>query len=230
MKKGALWISAVLYILITALIMVIVLEALTPVVENLKDKSTFIRMRDTFLGLNQYIKEVSIEGQGSQRVVPIEIQKGELSVKNNQIKWDMPTDASILEPRSSVELGNLIIVANGDVDAYEDNGTFVLTNTNTFFRFNKFGSPSNFSNFTSNRIINQTAYKKGTSLINISTDFDFYITEEDKNFFGYSILPKQGSGLGEAKVIVHVNSSAHEYDLVFILESNADYLIVELKP
>ena len=229
-KKSQLWISAVLYILVTALIMVIILEALTPVVENLKDKSVFVRTRDTFLSLNQYIKEVSLEGQGSQRIVPIEITKGELSVQDNEIKWKMPTEAAILEPRATVELGNLLVVANGDVDAYEQNGTFVLTNTNTFFRFNKFGSATNFSNFTSSRIINQSAYKRGSSLTNVSAGFDFFITEEDKTFFGYSILPKKGADLGEAKVLVHVNSTVHEYDLIFTLESQADYLLVELRP
>ena len=229
-RRAQLWISAVLYILITAVIMVIILEALTPVIENLKDKSIFVRTRDTFLSLNQYIKEVSIEGQGSQRVVPIEIQKGELMVQDNEIKWKMPTNANILEPRSTVDLGNVLVIANGDVDAYEDNNTFVMANSKTFFRFSKFGSPTNFTNFSSSSIINQTAYKNGNALVNVSPSFDFYINDSDKNFAGYSILPKAGNDLGEAKVLVHVNSTAHEYDLIFTLESLADYVMVEMRP
>jgi len=229
-KKSQLWISAVLYILITALVMVIILEALTPVIENLKDKSIFVRTRDTFLSLNQYVKEVSIEGQGSQRIVPVEIQKGEFMVRDNQLEWKMPTEAEILEPRSTVELGNMLVVANGDVDAYEQNSTFVLSNSHTLFKFNKFGTPTGWANYSSDRIINSTFYKKGDTLAAASSNFDFYITEDDRNFTGYSILPKKGADLGEAKVLVHVNSTMHEYDLVFTLESQADYLMVEMKP
>ena len=229
-KKSQIWISAVLYILITALVMVIVLEALTPVIENLKDKSVFVRTRDTFLSLNEIVKEVSVEGQGAQRVVPIEIQKGELSVGENEIKWEMETEADILEPRTTIELGNLLVVANGDVDAYEDNGTFVLSNSRTFFRFTKFGTETEWTNFSSSRIVNQSAYKRGSFVTNISPSFDFYVTADDQTFNGYSLLGREGADLGEASVLVHVNSTAHEYDLIFTLESQADYFLVELRP
>jgi len=241
MKKAQLWISAVLYVLIIVAAIVIVIEALTPVIEELKDKAVYNRIKDTFLLINEYIKEVSSEGKGSQRIIPIEIQKGSLAVENNQLIWQLGTKASILEPRTQVELGNLIVVANGDVDAYETNySTFVLKNSRVLFEFYKYGSLDSFSNqtnvsgtivqFNGANIIKRTAFLKGKTEYNVSPSYAFFVPPDTGTtpLRGYTILPRKGSGLGKANVIAHVNSTNYEYDIVFTLESQADYLEIEM--
>jgi len=240
-KRGQLWISAVLYVLIVVVVIVIVMEALTPVIENLKDKAVFNRVRDTFLSINQYIRDVSSEGKGSQRTIPVEIQKGRLAVEDNEIKWSLGTESSILEPRTQVELGNLIIVSNGDVDAYETNAsTFVLKNSRVLFEFYKYGSLLNFTNqtnssgtivsFTGSTIIKRTSFLRGGNEYNVTPSYSFFVPPDTATtaIKGYTLLPRTGSDLGKANVIAHVNSTSYEYDLVFTLESQADYLSVEM--
>ncbi len=241
MKKGQLWISAVLYVLIVVVVIVIVLEALTPVIENLKDKAVFNRIRDTFLTINEYVRDVSSEGRGSQRTIPVEIQKGSLSVESNEIKWNLNTEANILEPRTQVELGNLIVVSNGDVDAYETNeSTFVLRNSRAFFEFYEYGSLLNSTNqtnssggivaFKGSSIIKRTAYAQGSNLLNLTPSYSFFVPPDDANTMirGYTVLPRTGSGIGKANVLAHVNTTNYEYDIVFTLESQADYLQVDM--
>ena len=58
-RKGQVWVSAVLYLLITGIIMVVLLEAGIPVLEKARDKSIYDRERDQFLNLNQYKKTPS---------------------------------------------------------------------------------------------------------------------------------------------------------------------------
>ncbi|MBW2999994.1 hypothetical protein KY339_04940, partial [Candidatus Woesearchaeota archaeon] len=82
--KAQIWISALLYILIAVIVMVIILEATSPLLENLKDESVYTETKSNFVSLNQHISDVSNAGTGSQRVVPVEIRKGELKVGNDQ--------------------------------------------------------------------------------------------------------------------------------------------------
>lgn len=241
MKKSQLWISAVLYVLIVVVVIVIVMEALTPVIENMKDKAIYARVRDTFMSLNQYIRDVGSEGKGSQRTLPVEIQKGTLKIADNQIEWSLDTESSILEPRTQVELGNLIVVANGDVDAYETNETtFVLRNSNVLFEFYKFGSLLNFTNTTNSSgvivnyigssIIKRTAFLKGATQFNITPAYAFFVPPDTANTIisGYTYLPRTGANLGKANVLAHINTTNYEYDIVFTLESQADYLQVDM--
>jgi len=80
MVKAQIWVSAILYILVITVVMVLVLNAGVPIIQDLQDKTVFTRSKNTFLSLNQHISEVSEEGVGSQRVVPIEIEKGFLGL------------------------------------------------------------------------------------------------------------------------------------------------------
>ena len=118
-KKAQIWVSAVLYILITTIVLVIVIELGTPMLENMKDKSIFTRTKDNFVAIDKNIKDISEEGFGSQRTIPLEIQKGKIDVTDNLIKWEMETNADIIEPGSSIASGNLVISSNSDVSAKE---------------------------------------------------------------------------------------------------------------
>ncbi len=228
-KNAQIWISAVLYILITALILVIVLEALSPVLENMKDKSVFARTRDTFLSLSQHIKDASQEGQGAQRVVDIEIQKGVFEIEENVIKWKMDTEADILEPRTTVSLGNVFLVANGEVNAYETNDSFILENSRFVARFSKIGSETNFSNYTTTDLIRNITFKDTGATFD--PNYNFYVDDNGatNTGSGYTKLLTKGRDLGSASLLAHMNSSLKEYELVFTLESQADYILVKLQ-
>src|SRR3989338_10457272 len=102
-RKGAIWISAVLYVLIAVVMMVIVLEAGLPLIKSLNEKSAFTRIRDTLVGLDKQIQQVASEGQGSQRIIPLEITDGEFRIEQQKIRWKLETDSKIVESKTRIE-------------------------------------------------------------------------------------------------------------------------------
>ena len=78
-------------------------------------------------------------------------------------------------------------------------------------------------------MIKRVTYIKGTTENNVTPSYAFYILPDTGSTLlrGYTIMPRTGSGLGRADVIAHLNSSNYEYDVVFTLESQADYLQVD---
>ncbi len=56
-RKAQIWVSAILYILVITVIMVLVLNAGVPIIKDLQDKTVFTRSKNTFLALNQHINE-----------------------------------------------------------------------------------------------------------------------------------------------------------------------------
>ena len=63
-KKGAIWVSAVLYVLVGIVVLTIVLEAGIPFIKSLQEKSNVNRARNTLTALDQNIQDVAKEGQG----------------------------------------------------------------------------------------------------------------------------------------------------------------------
>src|SRR3989339_387670 len=108
-QKAQIWLSAISYVLITVVIIVLLLNTGIPLLEKIKDKSIYSKTKDMFLNIDQQIKDVQSEGAGAQRIIPIEIKKGEMSIQDNQIKWSMESKAKIIEPRTKVIVGDLII-------------------------------------------------------------------------------------------------------------------------
>ncbi len=230
-KRGQVWISAVLFILIISLVMVLVLEAITPIIESMRDKSVFVRERDSMLSVGQYIRDVSVEGQGSQRVVPIEIQKGGLLIADNSLAWSMETEANILEPRAVSRMGDLTLTLNGDVKAYETNTSIALENSYVKFVFNRTGTESNYSALITTGLILNASFKKSGSWVTVnSPGYDFYVNDQTATRAGngYTKLVEAGNSMGSGSVIAHINSSEAEYDLTFTLEARADYMRVKV--
>ncbi len=125
MKKGQIWISAVLYIALGVVAITIVLSAGVPVINKIKDKNTIIQTRDIMLALDNVIREVRDEGTGSRRVInPFTIKGGSMFIKDgeNKIAWEMKTNVVFVQPcgkdRATCEREDLII-KEGPVEMYE---------------------------------------------------------------------------------------------------------------
>ena len=67
-KKGVIWISAVIYVMVAVVVMVVVLEAGLPLIKSLSERNAFNKIRDTLLVIDKQIQQIASEGQGSQRI------------------------------------------------------------------------------------------------------------------------------------------------------------------
>ncbi len=232
-KKGQIWVSAVLYILITTVVLVIVIQLGTPLLENLKDKTIFSKTKDNFLAIDKQIKDISSEGYGSQRIIPLEIQKGKVDITEDGIKWQMQTDADIIEPGSSIALGDLTISANSDVSAKKKGDSIILENSAISVNFSSYGNKTDWYNdtiLTENGMINYMEYKTKSGKIKHTGEFTFDVKNNGVGLSegnGYTMIEKEGDFLTEGKLIYHINSTV-EYDLIFTLGSRADFIKVDI--
>ncbi len=223
-KKGEIWVSAVIYVLVGVVVLTIVIQAGVPLVNKLQERSNVNRARSAFTALDQQIQEIAKEGQGSQRVVPLEVSEGTVKVEDNRLRWKIETTSKIIEPKTRVELGNLVIASDVDVSAAEHSSSFVIQNSRILVNFTKFGSQSAQVTVNTSALINYVTFKD-TGASTAGT-FTFFINQNASttNGTGYNELLQSGTGLASATLKTHVNSTIYDYDLLLSLDSKADFL------
>jgi len=100
-KKGQIWISAVLYMALGIIVLTIILAAGVPMIQKMKDKNVLAQTKSLFYTVDENIKAVSNEGPGSRRYLsPFEVKAGDFDVDqdSDQIKWQLRTKAKMMEP------------------------------------------------------------------------------------------------------------------------------------
>jgi hypothetical protein len=237
-KRSQVWVSAVLYIMITVVAVVIILEAGNPIVNGLKDKTSFSKTKDAMQVLDQYIIDVSEQGPGSQRVVPLEISSGTVYIKNDSLRWQIETTSKLMEPRTRLDLGNLAVIGSStseSVSAVEspDWCYYIIESSKLRVNITVFGN-------VSKRMENCSPYVNTSNLINYivfrenntasSGKFSFKIGNDLSSGYGIGStrIFSAGENLASSAVRVYVNSSAYEYSLDFTLDSTSDFIAVKL--
>jgi len=206
-KKGAIWISAIIYVMIAVVVMVIVLEAGLPLIKGLTDRNAFNKIKDTLVLLDKQIQQIASEGQGSQRVIPLEIIDGELSIKNQKLRWKLETDTRLVESQSRTDLGNLVIASGVDVTSKTVGNYFIVENSRIKINFSKIGSPTSFASINTSGIINSVFHKDSDS--QTKGTFTFYINDSRSlEGTGYTKLEEEGTDITSATVraLIQVNS------------------------
>ncbi|MBN1502987.1 hypothetical protein JW930_05575 [Candidatus Woesearchaeota archaeon] len=232
-KKGQVWVSAILYTLVAAMAIVIILQTGIPILSRFKDQATFTKTKDVMLNLDKHITEIAREGEGSQRVVTIDITDGKLIVDNNQIVWELETKNKLIDPRTSQIEGNLIITSNANVQTIETDNDFIMQTQikNDTFSVNisKIGSRNNWMDINTSSLLNYISFND--NMMNGTFNFSLNYDPSSTSGNGYTEMIPSGnnSNLGKAKVVAHINSSFAEYELEFVLESYADFLIARVK-
>ena len=122
-KKGDIWVSAVLYFGLGIIIITILLTAGLPVINKLRDKNIAIQTKEAFHILDQNIREVLKGGPGTQRVVTLNIKKGQFKINDasvaldadkNTITWAYNSKIFLTEP-SEIN-APLIFVRDGNIN------------------------------------------------------------------------------------------------------------------
>jgi hypothetical protein len=214
-KKSEIWISATLYALIMVVTLVIVVSAVVPLITKMKDRAVFQKVKTEMTSLDEQISNVASEGAGSQRTVPIEVQEGMLKVSNGELYWELNSEAKLLEPRTSLRMGNVFFSSNADVNASVSGNTATLKNSRIEVKFDMAASDIN------NMI---TQMKIGSaSLSGLPGGITFKL---DGNSFpsitSAELVPGQGINFGRATIVAHTSNAS--VDIEFTLEGGADFL------
>lgn len=242
-KKAQIWISAVMYIVIISTALLLVLKVGIPQINSMKDKTAFEKNKDLMMQLDNEILKVAASGEGTQKVLSLDITEGKLMVDNNNLIWEFNTDADIIEDRASNKIGNLKILSNANVKTIEKADSYVLSTIADYDKdgnpvyfsaeFKKLGDKSNYVPLNTSDIIKNLTYDNRNS----KGKFNMYLNNDPATGIGtgYTIMEPSANNtdLGEASIIVHVNSTIDskniEYDIRLTLKSYSDFLIIETK-
>lgn len=228
-KKAQIWISVVIYVLVVTAIIAIILQAGIPLLNDVRDNNKYSKAKNTFASLDSYIREVASEGAGSQRVVTLEIHEGELILDNDAVALELETQSELLEPRSSVKLGNLVIISGSNVKATEYNDSYVLENNRILVNITKFGNSTSYVDINTTNLIKYIKLKENS--VKSTGSFSFFVdgSKETAKGTGYTSILNTGDNLGFATVVAYMNTSTKRYELHLTLESDADFLIADVK-
>ncbi|MBS3149221.1 hypothetical protein J4455_00810 [Candidatus Woesearchaeota archaeon] len=159
-QKGDIWISAVLYMALGIIILVIVLSVAIPVVNKIRDKNIALNTKELMFDLDRNIRIVYSEGPGSRRPIKLEITKGTFSIDQAQdtISWQFSSKVQLSQLNLAVKEGSLIINTTQGASTkdflttYTLNYTSILDITST--------AATNFISGKTNLIISNTGNNK----------------------------------------------------------------------
>ena len=216
-----------LYFLIMAGAVALVLGAGKPILDRMRDKSVFYEMKDSFTAIDKQIEDIASEGPGSQRVIPLDVRRGKLVIEDDKLRWEMETNARLMEPRSKMELGNLIVASEIDVTTTQTSAYYLLSNSYIQANVSRYGNQTNQTTVNTSLLINWI--KVGDD--KIAGTFDFMIAGDSttQNGTGWTELKQAGSSMATGSLVTHMQTSNYDYDLLFTLDSKADFLTVTIE-
>ncbi len=222
--KGAIWISAVLYLLISVLIMVIVLQVGLPVLDSMRDESVMQNMQNQMIAIDDAIRDVSNQEVGSRRRVTIDLQDGSLQAGEDRLTWDMQTDQKILDQRLLTKRDNLYVSGSTDVSAFSYNDSYIIKNSVITLNLSKCESENNCTEITD--VFNSIASSRNSGLI---TEDDFSVYYKVGQPFqgpGYSRLVTKGDHISHAIVEYHLRNPGLVLEIT--LTGYTDYVAARL--
>jgi hypothetical protein len=145
----------------------------------------------------------------------------------------MESKSKIVEPRTDISFGDVVIASNVEVTA-KDHGTYYsLENSRILVNISKNGTADSMVSLSTSDLIRSFKLKDPVTVLTGAFTFTVGPTTCGTTGFGFTELVPSGnhSDLGDAKVILHMNPNATScsYDLELSLESEADFLKVDVK-
>lgn len=112
-KKAVIWVSTVLYILITIAVLSIAFAALKPRIDEMRDKAIIEQSIDMMSKIDETISQVQ-DTQGTVREVQINLKKGSLifDCPNKNIVWQFDSVSKYSQETKPIQNGNIEILTN----------------------------------------------------------------------------------------------------------------------
>ncbi len=230
MKRAISLLSAVIFIGFTISVTALVYRTGMPIVEKMQASAAVERMKSNFISLDGLIQRVASEVNGSRRTMSFRIDPGNLMVdpSNDAVYWVLDTAAPIFSPRSASYYGNLVFGSNLETSAYDDDymgiPCFVLENAHLTVYIRKIGSEGSPEAYGTRDMLVAVYQKDLGQWADMTAEI--LVDGGSASGTGYSELERYGNALPYGKVTVYMYSEL-DYSVDLILESGADFLVVE---
>lgn len=231
-------ISTAFIVLMTVMAMALTLTIGMPAINRAKEASIINEALQNMNVIDNTIQEVASEGTGSLRSLQMKVSGGEYKVnqKANSVDFTYTMKYGLLQPGTFTKEGNLLMMSgvNAKASIYDLDGDgsneLVLENEILRVGILSNGTSSNQVPINTKNIIKMLNIKE--SGINVTLT-DSSVTLDDfadsSSGTGYTELVTPGDNLSKAEAIVHMNTSTMSYDIVYTLQSGADFLIVKIQ-
>jgi type II secretory pathway pseudopilin PulG len=120
-KKAVVWVSTVLYILISLAILGIVLAAVQPRINAARDKASIEQTVNMLNDFDQKIIEVDSSAEGNVRSLNLQMKKGLLNIdpEEDKIIWELADSSyKYSEPDIEVNIGRIIALTKETADGF----------------------------------------------------------------------------------------------------------------
>jgi len=219
-------ISAIIYLLVSIVVVSIVLQVGVPYLNTLRAFGEIKNIEESMIDLDKTISIVASEGSDSRRRISVTLAEDSMDINgiSEMITVKKNTDAKIMNPRSRKTQGNYFKGVSLEVDAYEstlnDQNVLVLENEHIYFAIKDL-DPN--TEMKANNLVELMRYKGSNADMN--AQLDFYVDTHsgaDVNISTEFTQSGYNLGWGNAKAAVY--GDGYQYNVNFRLESGADFL------
>jgi len=238
MKAVATWISYLLYLAVSILVVTLVLVAGMPMLERAKDVSIVTSAKNQLQKIAEATFDVSKAGPGSTTEFQFKVDEGFLFVdpEKSKVYFTKNITTGIIAPRTKVKEGYILILAGAEVESYETQDDFdccyVMENSHIRVKFYKFNN----SQRESNNVIKEIYLKDTNKTLDFS-GLEILLDDNETSKVGRitTELLNTGSLLASSSLSEFVNSSeslggvGYCYNVTYTLESKADFLEISVE-
>ncbi len=232
--KGVSLISAIVFLAITISAIGLIYTTGMPIIEKMQEAAAVEGMKNSFVELDKLVQRVASEGNGSRRIVDMEIEVGRIAVDATQdsVVWGLETENPIVSARSAQNLGNLVFGSNLGTslseDSYKGNDAYVLENEHLIVYVGRIGSVEGTVAYSTEDLVMGIYLKDSAEWaplerVSISLDGE----ESSMAGSGYTIPRMLGPNQPYGELKAFMNSSYVDYVITITLETGADFIMIE---
>jgi len=237
-KAVSTLISTAFIVLMTIMAMALTLTIGMPAINKAKEASVINEALQNMKVIDNTIREVASEGAGSLRSPQIKVSGGEYRVnqKANSLDFTYTIKYGLFEPGTFVKDGNLLLMSgvNAKASTYDldNDGSNELVLENEILRVGLLSNGTSSSQVSINtsgiiKLLNIKESGANVTLTDSSVTLDDFA--DSSSGTGYTELVIPGDHLSKAEAVVHMSTTTMTYDIVYTLQSGADFLIIKIQ-
>lgn len=215
---------------------IIVINTLTPLIEESKTSQSFNVARNVLTSIDSAIGSIMIEAPGSKRSINVNLQEGTMIVSGKEDKIKVRVDnIDLLESGITIEESNILITGGARILSYEsdidgDGDTdLVLENAALIFSTEKTGTPTSYAALNTTTFITQI--KNVRTGMNITPTSGIFVNDQVNTSYGTGYTELSNAGTSDTRSIrAFVNSSSGiQYEALFTLQAAKDFVELQVK-
>ncbi|MDD3263966.1 MAG: hypothetical protein PHT94_03650 [Candidatus Nanoarchaeia archaeon] len=217
-KKADVWVSSILYFSLAFIVIILVLNYLSPTLDKIKLNSELKVVESEAKKIDTILKELVKEGKGSQKIINLDLKGTNIIASNDSLKIMLGDSFDIKERKISE---NVVISNRDELIILENETHYVLSNSFIQIIINKIGEKDNFEPINTSNIISNI--KNLENNININSNFTFFVGDilETSTGYGYTELLKNPLYDSYARVNIYVYNEIVNYMFSVVIESES---------